>query len=230
MSVLNYLVSYIYSRKKISISWRDLFSGIHPCKYIIPLLTILVLNNTGYLYTVFDRTLLGYYTGTENVAYFSLGQKIVELCKLVILSIVFATLPRLSLYLNENPDMYQQTVKRIMKLTLSLMILIEWSVHACPSDNSSFRRRRIPSGSSTDEDFCIKDNCFGDRCDSLQPDYISSRQRKDSCAFQPAVRSRQHNSECNLYRESHTCGLHIVHVDKRNHICVHMPYIYIQKH
>ncbi len=122
VAVLNYLVSYIYSRKKISISWRDLFSGIHPCKYIIPLLTILVLNNTGYLYTVFDRTLLGYYTGTENVAYFSLGQKIVELCKLVILSIVFATLPRLSLYLNENPDMYQQTVKRIMKLTLSLMI------------------------------------------------------------------------------------------------------------
>ena len=55
VAVLNYLVSYIYSRKKISISWRDLFSGIHPCKYIIPLLTILVLNNTGYLYTVCEE-------------------------------------------------------------------------------------------------------------------------------------------------------------------------------
>ena len=113
VAIFNYLVSYIYSRSKIRLSWKELFSDIHPRQYIIPLLTILVLNNTGYLYTVFDRTLLGHYCGTDSVAYFSLGQKIVELCKLVILSIVFATLPRLSLYLNENPELYQHTIKKL---------------------------------------------------------------------------------------------------------------------
>lgn len=122
VAIFNYMVSYIYSRIKIQLSWREMFSDIHPRQYIIPLLTILVLNNTGYLYTVFDRTLLGHYSGTDSVAYFSLGQKIVELCKLVILSIVFATLPRLSLYLNENPTLYQQSIRRIMKLTMLLMI------------------------------------------------------------------------------------------------------------
>ncbi len=128
VAIFNYLVSYIYSRSKIRLSWKELFSDIHPRQYIIPLLTILVLNNTGYLYTVFDRTLLGHYCGTDSVAYFSLGQKIVELCKLVILSIVFATLPRLSLYLNENPELYQHTIKKIMKLTLSLMIPVSFSL------------------------------------------------------------------------------------------------------
>lgn len=122
VAIINYMVSYLYSRIKIQLSWREIFSDIHPQQYVIPLLTILVLNNTGYLYTVFDRTLLGHYSGTDSVAYFSLGQKIVELCKLVILSIVFATLPRLSLYLNENPNLYQQSIRRIMKLTMLLMI------------------------------------------------------------------------------------------------------------
>lgn len=122
VAIINYMVSYLYSRIKIQLSWREIFSDIHPRQYVIPLLTILVLNNTGYLYTVFDRTLLGHYSGTDSVAYFSLGQKIVELCKLVILSIVFATLPRLSLYLNENPNLYQQSIRRIMKLTMLLMI------------------------------------------------------------------------------------------------------------
>ncbi len=122
VAIFNYLVSYIYSRRKIKIPFRELFKGLHPAPYIIPLLTILILNNTGYLYTVFDRTLLGHYTGTESVAYFSIGQKIVELCKLAILSVVFATLPRLALYLNENPELYRTTLKRIMSLTMCLMI------------------------------------------------------------------------------------------------------------
>lgn len=122
VAVINYLVSYIYSRRKIKISVKELFKDLHPSRYIVPLLTILILNNTGYLYTVFDRTMLGHFTGTESVAYFSLGQKIVELCKLVILSVVFATLPRLALYLNENPELYKSTLKRIMSLTMCLMI------------------------------------------------------------------------------------------------------------
>ena len=122
VAIANYLVSYIYSRRKIKLSFRQLFSGINVKPFFIPLLTILILNNTGYLYTVIDRTLLGHYTGTENVAFFYLGQKIVELCKTLVLSVVFATLPRLSLYLNEDKSLYQSSLVKIMRLTLSLII------------------------------------------------------------------------------------------------------------
>lgn len=122
VTIINYLVSYIYARRESGIPLRELFTDLNPKPYIIPLLTIMVLNNTVVLYTMADRTILGYFTGPENVAYMALGGKIVEVTRTLLLSIVFATLPRLSLYLREDKELYQAGVLKIMRLVLFLTI------------------------------------------------------------------------------------------------------------
>lgn len=122
ISICNYGVSFIYAQKNIGLSFKEIFSGLDLKEYIAPLLIILVLKNTGILYTMMDRTILGYFKGTDQVALFSIGQKIGELSKTLVLSVVFATLPRLALYLQENKDLYQD---RLLKLTgLVLMNII----------------------------------------------------------------------------------------------------------
>lgn len=122
VTFVNYLGSFIYSQYQIGIHLKDYFKGLNIKVYLIPLLTVLVLNNTGILYTVVDRTLLGHFIGAESVAYFSIGQKIVELTKTLLLSIVFATLPRLSFYLKEDKPLYQSGILKIMQVVLLLII------------------------------------------------------------------------------------------------------------
>ena len=122
VTIVGNLVSYIYGRHRVGIPANELFSGLNFKPYIVPLLTVLVLNNTAILYTMADRTILGHFTNTENVAYFTLGQKIVEMTRSMMLAIVFATLPRLSLYLKENKQMYQETLLKIMRFVLFLTI------------------------------------------------------------------------------------------------------------
>lgn len=122
ISICNYSVSFVYAQKNIGLTLKGLFSGLKLRGYIKPLLIILVLKNTGILYTMMDRTILGHFKGTDQVALFSIGQKIGEISKTLVLSIVFATLPRLALYLHENKDLYQD---RLLKLTgLVLMNII----------------------------------------------------------------------------------------------------------
>lgn len=120
--ILNYIVSFIYAQKRIRLSIRQLFTELHLKEFIWPLLVILILRNTGILYTVTDRIMLGYFTGTDNVALFSIGQKIVEICKTLVLSVVFATLPRLALYLKDEPEKYQQGLNRIIQLVIALIV------------------------------------------------------------------------------------------------------------
>lgn len=119
---VNYIVSFVYGIRNIKFRIKDLFHGLDMKPYIIPLLMILVLNNTGILYTIADRTILGHFTNLENVAYFSIGQRIVELTKTLLLSIVFATLPRFALYLNEDKEKYQEGILKVIRLLLFIII------------------------------------------------------------------------------------------------------------
>lgn len=120
--VANYLVSYIYNRRTAAWCFRDLWHGLNFRPFIIPLLTIMLLNNTTVLYTMADRIILGYFVDADNVAYLSLPAKIVDMTRTLLLSIVYATLPRLSLYLHEDKRLYQEQVLKIMRLVLFLII------------------------------------------------------------------------------------------------------------
>lgn len=122
VGIINYLISYIYAQRIIKLSFRETFSGLNLKVFIIPLLIILVLRNTGILYTIADRTMLGYYKGTSSVALFSIGQKIVEMAKALVLSVVFATLPRLAFYLNEDKIKYQDGLKKLIRLVIMIVL------------------------------------------------------------------------------------------------------------
>ncbi|MCM1092814.1 MAG: flippase [Lachnospiraceae bacterium] len=119
---VNYIVSFVYGIRNIKFRIKDLFHGLDMKPYIVPLLMILVLNNTGILYTIADRTILGHFTNLENVAYFSIGQRIVELTKTLLLSVVFATLPRFALYLNEDREKYQEGILKVIRLLLFIIV------------------------------------------------------------------------------------------------------------
>lgn len=122
VQLVNYLVSFFYGINNIKFKFKDFFEGLNLKPYIGPLLMILVLNNTGILYTIADRTILGHFTSLENVAYFSIGQRIVELTKTLLLSVVFATLPRFAFYLNEDREKYQEGILKVMRLLLFIII------------------------------------------------------------------------------------------------------------
>lgn len=119
---LNYLVSFIYVLKKIKRPLGYFFKKLDLGIYIYPLLIILILKNSSILYTLADRLLLGYTKGTEDVAYFSIGQKIVEMSKALLMSVVFATMPRLSYYLQTDKRLYEENIKKVIRLVTCLAI------------------------------------------------------------------------------------------------------------
>ncbi|MDR1183147.1 MAG: flippase [Bacteroidales bacterium] len=119
--LLNNVVSFFYARKYITLD-KNIFTVLKLRSYVLPLLFILVLNNTNILYTIADRAMLGAYSTYENVAFYALGQKIVDMVKALLLSIVFVTLPRLSFYLKEDKQLYETNIKKIMQLILMLVL------------------------------------------------------------------------------------------------------------
>ena len=116
-----YGISFFYIQKHVRLSIKGLFQGLHLRRYIVPLLLILVLNNTAILYTVADRTMLGYYCGEEEVAYYSIGQKMIEIMNYLLLAAVFVMVPRLSNYLGQDKMQYERSLQRVMRATLMIV-------------------------------------------------------------------------------------------------------------
>lgn len=116
-----YGISFFYIQKHVRLSIKGLFQGLHLRRYIVPLLLILVLNNTAILYTVADRTMLGYYCGEEEVAYYSIGQKMIEIMNFLLLAAVFVMVPRLSNYLGQDKAQYERSLQRVMRATLMIV-------------------------------------------------------------------------------------------------------------
>ena len=120
--LLNNIVSFIYVGKLIHVKLIDFTCKIKWRKYLPPLLLILILNNTNILYTMVDKTFLGIYSTSESVAYYSVGQKITEIIKALILPVVLVTLPRLSAYLSMDKELYQKNLILLMKTMLLIVI------------------------------------------------------------------------------------------------------------
>ena len=117
----SYGISFVYAQKHVRLSVKELFRGLHLRRYIVPLLLILVLNNTAILYTVADRTMLGYYCGEEEVAYYSIGQKMIEIMNYLLLAAVYVMIPRLSNYLGQDKAQYERSLQRVVRATLMIV-------------------------------------------------------------------------------------------------------------
>jgi O-antigen/teichoic acid export membrane protein len=117
---LNNLVSFIYALRFTRFSFN--LKSIEWKKYLPPLFFILVLNNTNVFYTILDRTLLGVYTRVESIAFYSLGQKIMEIIRALLMTAIFVSMPRLSFYLGNDYVRYRSALKDLSKLILFIAI------------------------------------------------------------------------------------------------------------
>lgn len=118
---LNYICSFVYSKRythfklfSVHVSRRDLLV------YLPPLFFILILNNSNMFYTVLDRIMLGEFLGNKTVAYYSVGQRIMEMARSLLITITYVSLPRLSYYLGHDVTLYRDGVQKLLRIGLLL--------------------------------------------------------------------------------------------------------------
>jgi O-antigen/teichoic acid export membrane protein len=97
-TVLNYVVSFIYVKRKIKLD----FSNITIKQHIKPLLIVVVFSNANVLYNQLDRFMLQYISDAA-VSYYVMAQQMMGIINTLILSIIQVTIPRLS-YLSGSKD------------------------------------------------------------------------------------------------------------------------------
>lgn len=132
--IINNIISFVHIRKYVNLSICQLFNGIEIKPLIIPLTTILILNNTNLLYTVADKTILGIYKPAEEVAYYGIGQKVSEMVRILFLSLVYVMIPRLSYYLDNNFNAYKKGIKKIMKINIIIIAPVAFGLLALSKD------------------------------------------------------------------------------------------------
>ena len=119
--VANNIVSFVHIHKYVDLSFSKLCQNIHIKPLIIPLFTILILNNTNLLFTVADKTILGIYQPSEEVAFYGVGQKISEMIRILFLSLVYVMIPRLSYYLENDFGAYKTGIKQMIRINFLLI-------------------------------------------------------------------------------------------------------------
>ncbi|EHK2441344.1 oligosaccharide flippase family protein [Clostridium perfringens] len=110
---LNNIISYIYIRKKIPFD----FSDLKLFKHIKPMFLVVILSNANILYTQLDKYFIGKYIGMDSVAYYTTAQNISNIINTLLLTVIYATIPRLSNYIaNDGNDKYTILLDKISRL------------------------------------------------------------------------------------------------------------------
>ncbi|AOY53017.1 flippase [Clostridium perfringens] len=110
---LNNIVSFIYIRKRIPFD----FSDLKLLRHIKPLFLVVILSNANVLYTQLDRYFIGEYINMDSVAYYTTAQNISNIINTLLLTVIYATIPRMSNYIaNENHDEYKGLLDKISKM------------------------------------------------------------------------------------------------------------------
>lgn len=120
---LNYVISFFYSQKYTKFSVFSFSFDWSTIKKTLPFLFfILLLENSGIFYTVLDRIMLGAYSTPENVAFYSVGQRIMEICRALLITITYVSLPRLSYYLGKDDKLYCKNLNKLFSTIMMLSI------------------------------------------------------------------------------------------------------------
>lgn len=119
---LNNLISFIYIRKYIKFSFKNLKIK----KYFFPLGTMLLISNINILYTQLDKISLGFYVrNMSEVAYYGVAQKVMSITTILVMSIITVSMPRLSFYLGEkNQKEYEKLLNNLFKYSYLLLFPI----------------------------------------------------------------------------------------------------------
>lgn len=116
---INNIISFIYVKKTVKFD----FSNLEFAKHIKPMFYLVILSNTGILYTQLDKLMLkNSVGGTTYVGYYNLAQKIMTMINTVMLTIIQVTMPRLSNYLgNYKKSEYLALLKKVIKIYFILL-------------------------------------------------------------------------------------------------------------
>ena len=119
----NYIVSFIYVKKKIKFD----FVQISLKKHIKPMILVVILSNANILYTNLDKVMLGSILNTDIVALYNISCGIAYIVNNLLLTFVHVTIPRLSFYISHNDsENYISLLDKISRIYL--MILFPASV------------------------------------------------------------------------------------------------------
>lgn len=118
----NNIVSFWYVCARMELNWKFSWTDIEWRKYLAPLFFILILNNSNLLYTMMDKLMLGYYCNIDEVAYYGVGQKIMDIVRGLLMTIVFVSMPRLAYHLEENISIYKAGILKIIRMMLLLTL------------------------------------------------------------------------------------------------------------
>lgn len=108
---INNIISFIYVKKKLSFD----FSNLEFLRHVKPMLYVVILSNTGVLYTQLDKIMLkDSIGGTTAVGYYYMAQRIMTIINTLLLTVIQVTMPRLSNYLgNESRGEYLILLKKL---------------------------------------------------------------------------------------------------------------------
>lgn len=114
--------SYIYIKKHIKFDFKNLELK----KYLLPLGMILFISNINIMYNILDKTFLGSYSNASEVAYYSIGQKIMVVIYMIVSSIVTVSIPRLSYFLGSSKEKYENLLNKI--ITCMFLLIFPMSI------------------------------------------------------------------------------------------------------
>jgi len=111
---INNIISFVYVKRKLSFD----FSNLEFLRHVKPMLYVVILSNTGVLYTQLDKIMLkDSIGGTTAVGYYYMAQRIMTIINTLLLTVIQVTMPRLSNYLgNESKGEYLVLLKRVIKI------------------------------------------------------------------------------------------------------------------
>lgn len=116
---INNIISFVYVKRIVKFD----FSNLQFKKHIRPMFYLVILSNTGILYTQLDKIMLkNSALGTTSVGYYNLAQKIMTMVNTVMLTIIQVTMPRLSNYLgNKRKEDYLNLLNKVIKIYFMLL-------------------------------------------------------------------------------------------------------------
>ena len=110
---INNIISFIYVKRRVKFD----FSNLQFLRHIKPMLYVVILSNTGVLYTQLDKIMIQSNIGTTDVGYYYTAQRIMTIINTLMLTVIQVTMPRLSNYLgNESKGEYLELLKRVIKI------------------------------------------------------------------------------------------------------------------
>ena len=115
---INNIISFIYVKRRVKFD----FSNLQFLRHIKPMLYVVILSNTGVLYTQLDKIMIQSNIGTTDVGYYYTAQRIMTIINTLMLTVIQVTMPRLSNYLgNESKGEYLELLKKVIKIYFLLL-------------------------------------------------------------------------------------------------------------